>query len=723
MNRRAGHFSNVGYVAGWVGWGSLFSVALLGRAVEAASVEIGRSAHPTQIMADNKDRFYLDYGAEVVRYGTAVERTFGYAPPKEMQIQSIEHRLSPPDGTLHSLMHASKSKCLDKECTKRVTDHRLVRFVCVEDGRCDQDDLARWQVSSNDSGNSESYRADLRVTEKGTPQLRVTHTVVRGGKGQVDTQYRCGSARCDAGRYTEQWFEELSVSPLARIDPERKVILAPEARGSGGLLQAMAGVDVSAVYDRSGGPHIFRQTSSGRSFEHEHLSGSAVDHTTVDTRESGAFSTALRLPDGILTFHAFYRNSYYKGVKASFFPNGQAEPTWQVDVASGRDTNPGWELRGAATPQGRILVAWLADPKVKRTVLQLYRDQAEVRAAALPEPEGWEKQAKMGALLAGVGVGWMQWEIGSTTPSGTTLEGVGLSARTRATYQLQDALMAEASLEARWGRFSFGGGYARQAVAGLERDLGLDSLTAQRLNAALGVDRLIRYHDLRVLVRRARLVGRYTMDSGNNVDFGGLPSQGVIDSTYARTDVYLLNTKRVRYGIIRQTEDLVLPFYAFADVAGETEERFVGSFVRSATVRDTAVTVGYSRLDYAAKYENKVSKPFFDFDLGLGVSKALLDEPISVPATDVSEGQDFSSTGTIFFPYNLELGFLLQRRSYDLHGLGWYARAGYRGEGNLTGVITRITDREEPPESDDLTLRFSRNELRHGPFFNLGVVF
>ncbi len=713
----------MGVVQQWV-WAWCWAVlgVLVPTAVFAAPIDVLRSGHPNAIHADNKDRFYLDYGADVVRYGTSVERTFRYSAPKDMSISSIEHHVSPPTGTIVSLMHASERKCLDKECTKVVINHRWIQFVCKEDGACKEDTLARWQTRSGSGSNNESWKAMVRVTDQGTRQLRLTHTVVRDGKGKTTVEYRCGDQNCDANGFQEQWYSELQVTPLARIDPETHVILAPNARRSGGVLEALAGVDVSAVYDAKGGPHVFRQASAGRSFEHEHLSGSAVDHTTVDTRESGAFSSALRLPEGILTFHAFYRNSYYKGVKASFFPNGQAEHTWQVDVDSGRDTNPGWDLVAAATPQGRVMAAWLSDPKQRSTNLQLYQNLQDVRGAALPEPEGWEKDAKMGALLAGAGVGWMQWELGSSTPSASTLEGA-TAARVDAAYRVRDAIMAEASLEARWGRFMFGGSYARQAIEGLERDLGLSSAMADRLNVALGVDRLIRYHDLRVQIRRARLVGQYDMDIGGAVERGGVAPSGNLDSRYQRTDVLLLNTKRVRYGILRQSEDLVLPFYAFADVPGDVDEHFRGSFVRAATVRDTAVTVGYSRLDYAAKYENNINKPFFDFDLGIGVSTALLDGSISVPAADGIPGESFSQTSTVFFPYNVELGFLMQRRSYKLHGVGGYVRTGYRGEGNLTGIVSRSTDREEAPEEHDMSLRYSRNELRHGPFFQMGVVF
>ena len=59
--------------------------------------------------------------------------------------------------------------------------------------------------------------------------------------------------------------------------------------------------------------------------------------------------------EGVLTFHYFYRNSYYKGVKATWFPDAVQDRAWSVDLDNARDTNPGWNLLAAATPQGRVL--------------------------------------------------------------------------------------------------------------------------------------------------------------------------------------------------------------------------------------------------------------------------------------------------------------------------------------------------------------------------------
>ena len=690
------------------------------------------TATPRALFADDKDRFYIDRGGEVVRWTTLQDKVFTWPAPKEWSTSQLTHAIAPKTGTLHSLQEVSRSRCLDKECTKRVTDYQLFLWECDEGGRCDKDSLATWSRRSGDK-NYTTHRAEHRVTEKGTLLLHEITTRVSEKEVKVDHDYRCGKKRCEAAAWEEQFFAEMDHPPTFRIDESSRQITGPglpRARTEGvGLLEAMANVDTVMLYDRRGNPHVFWHQSNSRSFAHRYVdpAGPAVQVETVDSVESGASAAGVRLgPQGVLTFHYFFRNSYYKGVKATFWPQGEGEPAFQVDIASGRDDNPGWNLLAASTPQGRVLMGYTADPKGKGGyVLRLFDSVDDVKAAAKPEPEGWEKKHKKAFLLAGAGVAYVDWQLMSAPTEAGDLEGVEDPGRYQITseYLLAPSLMGEATAEAKLGRLSFGASYARQAIKDGLSEAGLSEAEVNRLYGTIGVDRIIKYHDVRVQVRRGQMVGTYDLRPEQTEGSPVTARSGTIDQTYERMDVYLLNTWRVRYGILRQSERLTLPFYAYSIEEGETDYAFAGSFTSAATVTDTAFTLGYSRLDYAAKFENKVSRLFLDGDIGIGLSRADLDRSVEVGGWDGAPSETVSEVRTVFLPFNVETGYILMRRSYDLHGLGWWARAGLRAEGNVTGIVHKPGEREEAAEESSVTTTFSRMELRSGPFFNLGAVF
>ena len=707
----------------------------------AGTSDLPMTDRPRTLQADDLDRFYVDYGDRVIRWTTERDRVFNYKPDeKGWSTQSIRHLVSPPDGTIHTVQKIAKKECHDKECSSYTNYYKYRWVQCAQGGRCTDTNLGSWSVAKG-AKYPNSYSAEHKVTEQGTALIHVAKTIRNSEGSRTVHTYTCGGSECKAKQYEEQWFDEMKVPPTYRIDEKKKDFYGGAlGEGSGkvtlakGLMDAMANVDTNFVYDRAGRPHIYLH-SSNRKFAHKYVddSGDIIDkkaRLVVDGPESGASNAVVRYgPQGVLTFHYFYKNSYYKGVRATFFDDAEGSPVWQVDVVNGRDDNPGWQLLAAATPQGRVMVSWLDEPigkKNRTTTIRLFDNAQSVFDAQVPQPDDWTRNYKIWFGRVGAGPGLALWNFTSGGPSNEDFTGVDPRFRMDSSYSAPPSIMIGGTVEAKFGGFSLGASYARNQLQDAASNLSetTDNPVYERIFGQLGIDKIIKYHDIRLALRIGLVDLNYDIvprgpqgTTGTGVE-PSRQARGHRRSLYRRLDIYFLNTWRVRYGFFNQSYEAVLPFYVWAIDAGDTSYRFVDSFQSGATFNDYGITVGYSRIDYATKFENKVTAPFVDADAGFGISTARLDVPVTV-----AEGDPIDSATAIMVPFNVEVGGVILRRSHKLRGLGWYTRVFYRTEGSWAGTSAKPGDKDEAVDEDRITVGYDRLEIRHGPYLDVGLVF
>lgn len=127
--------------------------------------------------------------------------------------------------------------------------------------------------------------------------------------------------------------------------------------------------------------------------------------------------------------------------------------------------------------------------------------------------------------------------------------------------------------------------------------------------------------------------------------------------------------------------------------------------------------LGYSKLDYLAKYENSYFGPIADITLAGGLGIGTFDA-IVPPTGKISDDLTFHFRG------NLQLGWLWTNRFRALAGLGFYIRPTYALEGcSLTGSLSRPDDRKsDAVDNDDTRATFELLSLRHGPWLDAGIV-
>ena len=119
-----------------------------------------------------------------------------------------------------------------------------------------------------------------------------------------------------------------------------------------------------------------------------------------------------------MAFHCFYRNSYHKGVRATVWEDGMADPVWTGDIFASRDLNPGRRFLVAATPQGRIAAAWPNDARKKKEgwTIRTWDHPGQLQQDEVAAPDGWEAKHKNWFVMAGAGAGYAMWNFSSPGP-------------------------------------------------------------------------------------------------------------------------------------------------------------------------------------------------------------------------------------------------------------------------------------------------------------------
>jgi hypothetical protein len=403
----------------------------------------------------------------------------------------------------------------------------------------------------------------------------------------------------------------------------------------------------------------------------------------------------------------FYRNAFYKGLKAL---RGRGAEWSAVDVDASSERNLGWELHAARATDGSILVSYLDDVLDKRRVTRHYASLEELWNEARPEPTGWEARPELVSLVAGGGFTYARWGLWSSDPGAQNGHGSW-----DVTYELASTRVGRAFLEGEVGHLKLGASYLHSLVGDeLSTQAGTSAKRAFDLvTAVVGWDQLFLYQDVQVRLEWGSLRGLAHAVGPTTEDV-------VFTSPRRRVEVDLLSAFRIKLALAYEYFRGPFGAYVYGVRSGEKTYALVGSAFDQATFHDFSVSLGYSLLDYTAKYETNVSRPFIDVQVGLGRSLISLDHEIVTDAPFEARQHTFP----MFLTGDVEVGWLVQRRSYALHGLGFFGRAGVRAHGLwYPGGADKPSDRDKAATTDDTELLVSRAQGFFGPYFDLGVVF
>lgn len=118
------------------------------------------------------------------------------------------------------------------------------------------------------------------------------------------------------------------------------------------------------------------------------------------------------------------------------------------------------------------------------------------------------------------------------------------------------------------------------------------------------------------------------------------------------------------------------------------------------------------------RYETDYNRWYITGEVGLGGVRLHTDKNTLFDAVGTREG-DINGKTTIEFNGTLDVGYIWQRRIKSLRGLGMSVLAGYKLQYEY---INENTD-DDDDLNDGWTINYARQDMIHGPYINLNIIF
>jgi len=432
--------------------------------------------------------------------------------------------------------------------------------------------------------------------------------------------------------------------------------------------------------------------------------GSHWTDVELDGKESGWQMEAVADGESVYAVFYYFRNSYNKGLRVSALKSGKRAGSTFTLVRE-RDFNTGWHPKLAVATDGSVWLTYLRNVENEERVWSKFKNTSQMREYAVADGNSWEDEYKDYYLQTGVG-GWMTWwNIANGTPKAEDVGGLDIG---KTEYSVGRALMATANLEARYGSIDIGMSYAQEIVDDAAQKLEDSTGIA---TGSVKIDQVFPGHDMKLAFMWGRYRGTATI--GNNVT--GDPELE-LNTDYVDAQFLLLNKWRIKYGLAYTQYRIPAALHVFTAPEGDRSYTYEGSFFRNVGFKDYDIILGYSKLDYTAKYENYYNDIFLDGSFAFGLTM------LDFPAVNTTIGEETSAVS-----FNIKmmarLGWLYFHRFESTGGFGIYVRPAYTAEFMTMGSSAKPDDREaDKAESDSIAVRTSLTSLRHGPWLDLGVV-
>lgn len=487
----------------------------------------------------------------------------------------------------------------------------------------------------------------------------------------------------------------------------RALLLTPlDSPGTAARIAELTSYDARPVEGGDGRLYVFYHEPKSRSARVAISSdGSAFRDLVLDSRESGWQIEAIPSPDGAIAVYYYFRNTYNKGLRAVALHEGKLTRA-PISILREDRWNAGWHPYLVSDHGREVWLTYQSKVESETRVWSSFASPQQLFDFAVEDNDTLEDSYKYWFVQAGAGVWYTFWNLSSKAPEAKELDGGATLHDMK--YHVEPALLMSANLEARFGPVDIGASYAQNYVDGAASKL--DGSTGV-LSGQVKIDDLLPGHDVKVEAIWGRYKGRATRD----VD-GADAEAAQLKTNYVDVRLLALNEWRIKYGLGFSRYAVPTPVQAYYAPNGQTHYTFAGSELRDVSYNNIDLLLGYSKLDYLAKYENQYFGPLADVTLAGGLSLAAFDG-IVTPAGKVTDDIALHLRG------NLLLGWLWMNRFRALSGLGFYIRPSYALEGSLTGSLSRPDDRKsDDAKSDDTRAKFQLLSLRHGPWLDAGIV-
>lgn len=325
-----------------------------------------------------------------------------------------------------------------------------------------------------------------------------------------------------------------------------------------------------------------------------------------------------------------------------------------------------------------------------------------------------EENEPLLSFLVGTGTSYLLWKAGSEVEIDDTTYA-------EASYDISDSLLFSAQAEARLRNIHLALSYLQnqaQKYTGEKAEEWGGSLTKHASRFLLGA---ISFDGLISKSSTLRLVAEYS-------EINGVATVEQEDKT--GEELLEFETKYQRFGVLYIRErgwylGLDYTHYTMPGVLGFSDDskRIVyTNFDPDFGMNKVSLLAGYNKLANVKRYETNYNGLYLDGNVGAGIGWYDVSDAIEDEAQRLTGTSEILQPGQMTLEAMLEIGYLFQRRSKSLRGLGYVINVGYRGKGVYWGT-GQFGDDDESIDADQLALEFSRGDLLHGPFVQVSIIF
>lgn len=402
-----------------------------------------------------------------------------------------------------------------------------------------------------------------------------------------------------------------------------------------------------------------------------------------------------------------YVNSYNKGLIY-----GRANLTSQQAVSgwlfNSEQENIGFD---PSIYQQNNLILVTANNSTKKETASFHLPlQINEQALADTQPEhiqGYEREKNL-ELLIGTGLASMDWKSKVEVDKDSTTYA-------KTSYDLSKSLYKSLWFQGKWGNQQLALSYAKNEA---DRKGSTTRQASRLLNVVFDANQLF----------SARSSLRLTMDQSR---LGGVATMKIIDSSpTALTSLdnaeFETNFKQYSALVIRERGlywGLMYENYKMPGLLGfsNSSKRISYLGYDAATGLDKyGLVVGYDEMDYIKRYENNISRFYFDGLVGVGFVKVKVGSDLKNAIKD--KGKKLKSASAFSLDGKLDLGYVHQRKIKRWQGVGYLLNAGYRLKASYMGS-GQSKDSKNSIKANELELEFGRFDLWHGLYANASLVF
>jgi len=322
---------------------------------------------------------------------------------------------------------------------------------------------------------------------------------------------------------------------------------------------------------------------------------------------------------------------------------------------------------------------------------------------------------KTASFMLGSGISHLSWDAKSRVKKdGVTFTDID--------YEISDTLFTSANLEAMFAGYSLSVNFLQNRTDGLIADE-IDS-------GGNKTSRTLSKNASSYLFGTIDLPGMLSPSSSLRIqaEIGETVGIARVKSNDGSIRFKEFSTEKVRFAVLAIQErgfligaDLVT--YKMPSAIGFSNN--AGTIVYSNFDPDFEFTsvrflFGYDPLAYTKRYETNYHRPYMAGSGNIGLGWAEISDDVKTAALSTT-GKAGISNDQVYFTlgFDIEAGYLWQRRSKRFHGLGYSFSAGYRANFSWLGAGSEGSDEN----TNDLFLEFERQDIMHGPYLKVNLIY